>query len=84
MDKSYDNHVELRDFEAKEAIFPQLRAVIKVNLNLNELCDELCEKHNISPTPFKKWVNQQVPSILHVEEDDVEDDIDDEETGEED
>lgn len=78
----YENHIELRFHNAKKAIIPQLDAIIKVNLSLSDLCDELCVEHEVSPTTFKRWVNDQIPSILHVESDDIDDDDDDDEIGE--
>ena len=81
VDTKYDNHIEIRFHKAKKAIIPQLDAVIKVNLNLNEVCDELCAKYELDASTFKGWVNDQVPSILHVEADDNVDldDVDDKE-----
>ena len=69
LETKYDSHVEIRFHKAKKAILPQLDAVIKINLNLNDVCKELSTKYGIDPATFKHWVQEQIASIVTVEED---------------
>ena len=81
LDSKFDNHVEIRFHKAKKAILPQLDAIIKVNLNLNAICDELSTKYEIQKSALTDWVQEQIPSLSAVTDDeDDEDDEDDDES----
>lgn len=78
LENTYESHIEFRFHAAKKDIMSQLDAVIKINLNLNEVCEELCTKYKIDEDTFKTWVQEQIPSITRVETESVVEEDDDE------
>lgn len=73
-------HPKIAMYQAQKKVFDNLEPVIKVLVNLHEMCDEVAEQHDVDAMVLREWILNQLPNIeTHVPCDDEDQEDEDDE-----